>query len=391
MKRIILALDGIADEPMDALDGKTPLEVAKKPGLNALVRDGALGRLQIGDGRQRPSEAAEISCYLGSPFGTVPARGSLTTEAIELKAAGEEWLLSCRLVTVLEGKLLDARGGGIGERESAALFEALNRAFKDRNIRFYSGEPRCHLMSIRGDEHMARMGELELSDPDDSVGADQYGSWSRAAAGGRLKLILSEVSDILEGHEVNKVRVDLNENPANAIWVWGAGHPLARKAFAGTGKAVVLSSSDAWKGAAALTGMDWAPSLPSTAADPSELGELSARFFGWLDSHDWVYLHLTQMDRFALTGDYKKKIRWIEAVDQHLLSPLRERLAAGDRVAVTSGHVTSTARRERTSAEAPFVICGAGTAAAGATEFTEEASTRAGKPCSANDFFKKLN
>jgi 2,3-bisphosphoglycerate-independent phosphoglycerate mutase len=393
MKHIVLALDGIADEPIETLDGKTPLEIAKKPHLNALVEGGSFGRLRLGDGKTaRPSEELTAMTLLGFPSAERAVRGPLSASAIELKATADDWLLACRLVTVHDGKLIDPVAGKIGVRESAALFEALNRAFKDRDIRFYSGDLNSHVLSLRADEALAKLGDLDLADPDAANGSDQFGGWSKSGAGARLKAILAEAAEILETHEINKVRVDLNENPANALWVWGAGHPLKTAGFGGIGKAAVISSSDAWKGAARAAGLDWTAAFTAGAKiEPSDLSELASRFWGWVKTHDWVYLHLSELDRCSLAGDYKRKVRWIEAVDQHLIAPLREQLGAADRVVIVSGHAASSERRERTSAEAPCVIWGAGAAASGQTEFTEEASAKGGRTISGGDFFKKIN
>ncbi|MBP9733618.1 MAG: hypothetical protein KBD07_04510 [Candidatus Omnitrophica bacterium] len=390
MKRIILAVDGIADEPLEQLDNKTPLEVAKKPNINALAREGSVGRLRLGESKAFPSEALMSMSLLGYSGANNAARGPLSAAAIELKAASNDWLLACRLVTVLDGKLVDPWAGGIGDRESAALFESLNRAFKARDIRFYSGEPKCHVLSIRQDEAGDKFDELNLTDPIAAVGAEQYGAWSRSGAGARLKGLLAEAAEILETHEVNKVRVDLSENPANALWVWGAGHALVHNAFAGSGRAVVMSSSDAWKGAALAVGIDWHPAFTSSKAEPSDLAELAERFFGLLKTHDCLYLQLPGMDRSALIGDYKKKIRWIEALDQHIVGPLRDRVGPSGRLAIVSGHVTASARRERTSTEAPYLIWGAGEPSSNKAEFTEEAASDTGKAISASEFFKKI-
>lgn len=390
MKRIILAVDGIADEPLEQLDNKTPLEVAKKPNINALAREGSVGRLRMGEGRVFGSEALVAMSLLGYTNAGAAARGPLSAAAIELKSSGGDWLLACRLVTVLDGKLVDPWAGGIGDRESAALFESLNRAFKDRDIRFYSGEPKCHVLSIRRDETSDKFNEINLTDPIAAVGAEQYGSWSRSGAGARLKSLLAEAAEILETHEVNKVRVDLSENPANALWVWGAGHSLASNPFADGERAVVMSSSDAWKGAALAAGVDWHPAFNSQKAEPSDIAELAGRFFAFLKTHDTLYLQLPNMDRCALIGDYKKKIRWIEALDQHIVGPARDHIGSSGRLAIVSGFVTASARRERTSTEAPYLLWGAGETASNAAEFSEESASAAGKAVASAEFFKKI-
>ncbi len=324
MKHIVLALDGIADEPIEPLDGKTPLEIAKKPHLNALVEGGSFGRLRLGDGKSsRPSEELAAMTLLGYPSAERAARGPLSASAIELKASSDDWLLACRLVTVHDDKLVDPAAGKIGVRESAALFEALNRAFKDRDIRFYSGDLNCHVLSLRGDETFSKLGDLDLADPDTANGTSPFGAWSKSGAGTRLKAILTEAAEVLEAHEINKVRVDLNENPANALWVWGAGKPVSLDPFTlPAGGAAALSSSDVWKGVSRAAGLTLTSTFSHFEAEPSNLAGLTEQLKGWARQQELLFVHLDGADRASMAGDYKKKIRWIEAFDQHVVGPL---------------------------------------------------------------------
>lgn len=391
-KRILLVLDGIADEPIDLLDGKTPLEIAKIPNLKALAQTAEIGRLKVADPKIIPSEETTCLGLLGYG-GSAAARGPLSAAAMDLRITNGEWLLACRLVTVHDDKLVDSRAGEIGERESAAIFESLNRFFKDRDMRVYTGDGRRHVLAIKADEAYAKLGDLDLRGPDEMIGREIWGAWSKSAAGARLKAVLAEAAEMLETHEINKVRVDLNENPANALWVWGAGKALHLDPFAAPGKTVILSSSDVWKGAAKAAGIEWAAAEAAARPEPASLAEVSARLVTWTKTHDLVILHLDEADRAGMAGDFKKKIRWIEAFDQHLVAALRERVGThgGTRIAVVSGHVTSSARRERASSEAPFLVWDSGVEAAGAVQdFTEDASAKGSKPLNADDFLKKL-
>ena len=400
VKRVLLVLEGMADEPVEVLDRKTPLEVAKTPNLNALAQESFVGRLRLADSKLKPSH--EVSCLgvLGyEPGAGRSARGPLAAAAIGLKPGVDEWLLSCRLVTTLGNKLIDSNAGGIGGRESSALFESLNRAFKDRDIHFYPGEGSTHVLSIRAEEHYAKFGEVDLRAPDEMIGRELWGSWSKSGAGARLKAFLTEVAEILEAHEINKVRVDLNENPANALWVWGAGKTLHLEPFPSPVSTLILSSSDVWKGAARCAGIEWAEALKTAKPEPSDLAELASRLISRTKSHDLVILHLDEADRAGVEGEYKKKIRWIEAFDQYLVGALRERAAsagasADTRIAVVSGHVTATDRKERTSSEAPCLLWGgpgAQQAQASQPEFSEESAARGAKVVtSGSEFLKKI-
>ncbi len=393
-KRILLVLDGVADEPIELLDGKTPLEIAKTPSIKALAQTAEIGRLRLADSKIIPSEETTCLNLLGyEASGAAAARGPLSAAAMDLRITGGEWLLACRLVTVLDGKLVDSRAGEIGERESAAIFESLNRLLKDRDMRIYTGDGRRHVLAIKADEAFAKLGDLDLRGPDEMIGRDLWGAWSKSTAGARLKAVLAEAAELLEAHEINKVRVDLNENPANALWVWGAGKALHLEPFTAPGKTVILSSSDVWKGAAKAAGIEWAAAETAPRPEPADLAEVGVKLVNWTKSHDLVILHVDEADRAGMTGDFKKKIRWIEAFDQHLVATLRERVGTlgGTRIAIVSGHVTSSTRKERASSEAPYLIWDSGVEAAGAVQdFTEDASAKGSKPLSAGDFLKKL-
>lgn len=394
MKSVLFVFDGIADEPIESLDGKTPLEVAKTPHLNALAQTGCVGRLRLADSKIIPTEETSCIGLLGyEPTSERTARGPLNAASIELKTDGDQWLLACRLVTTADGKLVDAHAGGISDRETAALYEMLNRSFKDQGVRFFTADGRCYVLTLQAGAVNGKWGELDLREPVEMLGKELWGGWTKTPAGAQLKALLSDVADLLETHEINKVRVDLNENPANALWTWGAGKTLRLEPFAAAKKAAVLSSSDVWKGAAHAAGIPWAPALRGLQAETGDLPELATRLSDWMRSHDFVVLHLNEADRAALGGDFKRKIRWIEAFDQHLIGNLRERSAntPGIKISVVSGHVTSSGRRERTASEAPFLIWGSGVESAPQPEFTEEASARGGKTVVGGaDFLKNI-
>lgn len=395
MKTVLLVLDGIADEPIEALDGKTPLEIAKTPALKTLTASAETGRLRLADpAKAAPSEETTCLGLLGyTPAAANTARGPLSAAAMELKTGGDEWLMACRLVTAHDTKLVDARAGGIGERESTALFESLNRLLKDRDMRIYTDDGRRHVLAIRAKENFWKLAEQGLTAPDESVGKSVWGAWSRTEAGTRLKSALADAAELLETHEINKVRVDLNENPANSLWAWGAGKPLQLDPFPAARGAVILSSSDVWKGAARATGVEWAPAEMTSSLEASGLSELLVRAADRARTHELIIVHLDEADRSGIRGDFKKKIRWIEAFDQYLIGPLSDRLPKGARIAVVSGHVTSSVRRERSSSEAPYLLWTSGSpasAAGTAAVFSEEAASRGKLVANGADFLNKI-
>jgi 2,3-bisphosphoglycerate-independent phosphoglycerate mutase len=395
MKRIVLALAGIADEPLEVLDGKTPLEVAKAPNLRLMAQRGSIGRLRLPGDDGTASEAAACLGLLGYGANGASARGPLQASAINLTATPHQTLLACRLITVENEKLVDPHAGRIGERESAVLLESLNRAFREQSIRFYSGENRTHVMALQDTDKFKNseaLMDLNLQDPESMVGREVWAGWGRSAAAANLKDVLLQAAEILEAHEINKVRVDLNENPANHLWVWGPGTPIALDPFRlPPGGAAILSSSDVWKGVGRAARLTVASSMSHFQIEPSDLSGLTEQLKGWVRQQELLFVHLDGADRASRAGDYKKKIRWIEAFDQHVIGPLLASVGTDARIVIASGYVASTARRERISPEAPMLSWDAGVAASGGTEFSEEAANKGSEVLVGGAaFFKKL-
>ena len=141
MKTLIILGDGMADEPIDELGGKTPLQYADTPFMDTLARLGTTGRLKtVADGFHPGSEVANMA-VLGYDLPTVyEGRGVLEAASMGVDLKPDELAMRCNLVCI-EGDLLKNHSAGhIRTEEADLLIRSLNRALGSDRIRFYTGE-----------------------------------------------------------------------------------------------------------------------------------------------------------------------------------------------------------------------------------------------------------
>ena len=378
MKYIALVMSGMADEPLEALDGRTPLDVAQKPNLKELAISGRTGRVRLIPRKSNPSSEASALTLLGYDSGdALPQRGPLNALALGMAVKPDEVVFACQLVTVADGKVVDDAAGRIGARESAALLGGLNRIFKDRGIRFQVSTAGNHVMVVRSEELSKDLCAAELLPPNALVGKEWAKELPHGKAGDFLKEILLESSKALENHDVNKVRIDLQENPANQLWVWSAGRtaplPPWQERFGKS--ASIVSTANFMRGVASAAGLPFVAALVGSPAEFADLTQIVDQVADLLEGQDVIFVYLDYADEASYEGDYKKKIRWIEAFDQYVVGPLRTRCAQDCRFLVSSNHVTPVLRKAKVDTPAPIIIAGQGIEADESEDFSEEAAS----------------
>ncbi len=318
MKHVIVRCEDGAGVPRQV---ETLLEGAHLNTLHQLAQAGAAGLLAPSSNRGGAIDrVAAHQALLGlDPDEPDAAPGRWYAAGLGLPFGEHETAWCCDLITHRDGAILDPTAGRIPTKESAALVKALNARAGSTACRWIVGEGPCHLLvtahaALRADPQPIRSAELLVGRP-----------WRRALPKGPLGAAMAEllqtVADTLEAHEVNRVRVDLGENPANMAWLWGAGRSGSPRPFVErTGRSgALVSSTFLGRGLAAALGLTWAPGL--TAADEQAFRDLAERTWSLLEHHDVVYVHV-RVD----TADPVERLCAMERMDQALVRPLAERL-----------------------------------------------------------------
>ncbi|MFC1590774.1 cofactor-independent phosphoglycerate mutase [Candidatus Omnitrophota bacterium] len=381
MKYAILLADGMSDRPLKELDGKTPLEVARTPNMDNLVKAGAIGIADIiPKGMSSGSDVANLSILGYEPEKYYTGRGPLEAANIGVSLGKSDVAFRCNLISSDDDKLADYSAGHITEKEAGILIKCVNDKVGSDAVRFYHGKSYRNLMVItaRNQEQKKDLTCLACKPPHDIMGKKISQNLPRGKGAAAIVKLMKESRSLLEEHEINKVRLDLKENPANMIWLWGQGLdpklPTYKELFGLSG--AVISAVDLIKGIGKLIGLD-------VVEVPGATGYYDTNYKGkgeyavkCLDAKDFVFVHVEAPDEAGHNGDVRAKIEAIENFDKFIVGAVwKKRKDKKDvRIMVLPDHATPISVRTHTDDPVPFAICGPGIRAGGLKNFSEKSA-----------------
>lgn len=358
MKYAIVIPDGAADQPLDELDGKTPLDVASKPNIDALAAQGKVGTVRnVPEGLPCGSDVAILSVLGYDPRKWYTGRAPLEAAAQGLEVAADEWVFRCNFVTIIEGVMEDHSAGHISTKEATSLIEEMNALAGDLPVRFYPGVSYRHLMTYRGE---CKVG---TTPPHDILGEKADNHLPSGKGAEPLRDLISRSRGMLAEHDVNVVRRDLGENPATSIWLWGEGKMPRLDPFAEVYglNGAAITAVDLVRGLAKLIGWRVIEVEGATGYVDTNFAGKGEAAVAALDELDLVFVHVEAPDEAGHNANYSDKILAIERIDEHIVGPLMERLRGeGDdwRMLVLPDHPTPCAVRTHTHDPVPFAIAG---------------------------------
>lgn len=362
MKVVVLQADGLGDEAVADLGGKTPLEVARTPHLDAMASKGILGlarTIPLGmvpgcetgglavlgyDPEAHPAGCAAISAVgAGLTLGPADVAFRLSLVSTALSEAGTEIVR-------------DAQGGGLDALERRRLLAGLADALGGEGVEVHAGIGARHLLVWRG------VGALQLRTlpPDLVVGKPLAAGLPQGPDAGRVRDLMHRAAEVLATHPVCETRRQVGEPAPTTMWLWGCGPVPALRPLASRWpiRALLLSREDLARGLGQLAGLD-VRAVPSPSDDTDDLDGMLAAIDDALAEHDLVVAQLGACDDAGHRGDAMGKVASIEQLDERLVGPLLERLAArGDewRVLVVSDHATPCGARAHSAEPVPFLV-----------------------------------
>ena len=367
MKYIVLVGDGMGDRPLEELDGKTPLEAAKTPNMNFIAEKGRVGLTNMIPGRMAPaSDVANLSILGYNPRKYYTGRGPLEAMNIGVDMKSDEVAFRCNLVTISDGKMADYSAGHISTKEAKRLIDALNAKLKTKDLRFYAGISYRHLLVLRcnNKEELKGMVKLKCTPPHDIIGKkiERYlpkkGDYAEF-----IKRLMDESKGLIASHEVNRVRVDLKENPANMIWLWGQGVRPSMPKFSEIYKVEgsIISAVDLIKGIGKTIGLKVIDVPGATGYyDTNYLGKAQYALES-LKHRDFVFVHVEAPDEAGHNGDLKEKIASIEKFDKYVVGTVLKQFKSSKeefRILVLSDHATPLSLRTHSRDHVCFAMYG---------------------------------
>ena len=226
MKYAVVLYDGMADYPVPALGGKTPMELAKKPNFDALAQKGRVGLVKtVADGLKPGSDVANLSVLGYDPKVCYTGRSPLEAVSIGVKMADDDVALRCNIVTLSDEKnyedktMLDYSAGDISSAEAAEIIKTVQEHFGNDEFTFYSGVSYRHCLIWHGGT--TKLGKM--TPPHDISGRVIGEHLSAEPSAAKLIEMMKKSYDFLKDHPVNKKRIAEGKAPANSIWLWGEG------------------------------------------------------------------------------------------------------------------------------------------------------------------------
>ncbi len=386
-KFVVLIPDGMADYPLKALNSKTPLEVAKTPNLDKLAREGQIGTSKNVPARMTPgSDVATLSLLGYNPVKYYSGRGPLEAASHGIKLSDEELAFRCNLVTVDHEFLTDYSGGHIQDQEAQILIKMINKNLGSKDIRFYPGVSYRNLMIIKrrvfeedspNQERLLKdkifkkikkeknaIEKIKCYPPHDILNQPYKEFLPQGENAAIIRKITERSRELLENHDINRVRIDLGENPANMIWLWGQGQAPKLPSFweKYSLRGGVISAVDLIKGLAKFLGLK-VINVPGATGyyNTNYEGKAEAALNGLVKT-DFVLVHVEAPDEAGHNGDIVAKIKTIEDFDRRLLGKILAGLGKfrHSRIMVLPDHPTPIALRTHTRDAVPFVIWGDG-------------------------------
>lgn len=371
MKAIVILGDGMADNPMAALGGKTPLEVANKPHIDRIAREGRTGLFStIPTGMSLGSAVANLSVLGYDPRQVYQGRAVLEAASIGVDLSPTDVALRCNLISVADGKILSHSCGHLSNEEGAQLIRSLETELGGGRgacpVSFHVGLSYRHLLVLNGEWAGP---EVDLAPPHDHLGESWEALLPRAtaqtvqavAATERLRDLMEKSASILAVHPVNRQRAAQGLKTADMIWPWSPGRRPTMSTFHeryGV-KAAVISAVDLVMGLGIHAGMDLIRVPGATGLwDTNYEGKAQAALNA-LATHDLVYVHVEATDEASHAKDVDLKIKCIEMLDGRLVAPILaglEKLGLEVCISILPDHPTCTVTGRHTGDPVPVAI-----------------------------------
>lgn len=365
MKYAVILYDGMADYPVPALGGKTPMMVAKKPNFDRLAQKGEVGLVRtVAEGLKPGSDVANLSVMGYDPKKYYTGRSPLEAVSIGVKMADDDIALRCNIVTLSdeenydEKTMVDYSAGDISSEEAAEIIKTVQEHFGGGEFDFYAGVSYRHCLIHHG-------GTVELGNmtPPHDISGKVVGEYiSTAPTAEKLTKMMRESYELLKNHPVNLKRISEGKRPANSIWLWGEGKKPILPEFSDLYgiKGSVISAVDLLKGIGLSAGMN-VPDVKGATGyiDTNFEGKAQAAVDELNNGCDLVYVHFEAPDECGHRNEPENKVRSIELIDEKVLPVIiegLEKIGEDYKIMILPDHPTPIVTMTHASDPVPYMI-----------------------------------
>ncbi len=385
MKYLVLLCDGMADYSFEALGGKTPMELAKKPYMDKLAKTSTVGLAKtVADNLKPGSDVANLSVMGYDPAECYTGRSPLEAASIGINLTDTDVTLRCNLVTLSDDEnfedktMIDYSAGDISSAEAAEIIKTIDEAFSNEIYSFFAGVSYRHCLVVKnGTTNLGNM-----TPPHDISGRviGEYLSNHENAA--PLIDLMKRSGEVLKNHPVNIKRIAEGKRPASHIWLWGEGTKPQIQSFEekfGV-KAGIVSAVDLIKGIGKLAKCEVAEVKGATGYIDTDFDGKAKAAANLFERNDLVYVHVEAPDECGHRGEAENKVKAIELIDEKVLGSLIPVLDGyGEyRILIMPDHPTPLITMTHARDPVPFMIYDNKIAKNGVECFTEATAKSTG-------------
>jgi len=372
MKYGIVIIDGASGLPLPERSGKTCLELAHTPNLDALAREGFLGLARTVPMGMEPSSACACISVLGyDPKVYYRGRSAIEARSMGIPIGDGEVVFRCNLVAIRNGKMWSYSSGYISTEEAKQLIAALNESLGNDRVHFYPGVSYRHICKLKGQEDTL----LATCTPPHDIPNKPIAEFLPRGKGSKfLKDLMKRSEAVLKDHPVNIERRSRGDIPATMLWLfWGSGKVPDMPAFKQVYglSAAMTSGVDLLRGLARMLGMEVLDIAGVTDGLDNDYAAQAVGALKALENHDLVVIHIEAPDEAAHAGSIDDKIEAIRRVDSEVISRLRAWRSDDLRLLIMPDHPTPIKTQTHSPEPVPFLLWGAGFTPNGAKRFTE--------------------
>lgn len=378
MKYMVVILDGAAGWPLEELGGKTTLEAAATPHLDALARSGTVGMAQTVPEGTEPSSSAACMSILGyDPIADYVGRGAIEAASMGIELADDEVALRLNTVTIVDDVMTSYSAGHITTTESRAVVESLAASLNDDVFTVYPGVAYRHILVVKGHPELM---ECAFTPPHDISDRPIDGHLPSGPGSELLLDYMQRAKAILLNLALNQCRAAEGSLPVTDVWpFWPGVRPAGMEPFAAKwGRSAAMTSGvDLLNGLAILGGFKRLEIAGVTDGSDTDYASQAEGALAALADHDLVVVHIESPDEEGHAGSVQGKIAAIEAIDREVISRIRM-CAEEMRVLAMPDHPTPTALKTHVGEPVPFILWGSGIAHNGAAGYGESAAIATG-------------
>lgn len=398
MKYAIIVPDGCADEALESLGGKTPLEAASIPAMDAVAATGRVGRaVHVPSDLPPGSDVANLSLLGYDPKVYYSGRAPLEAAAQGIELGPHDGAVRCNLVTVEDQIMRDFTAGHITSPEAAELLRSLNEELAaDRaqsgatgslDVEYYPGVSYRNLLIVRaGREPVPFTIDTRTTPPHDLTDKPVLDDYPRGPGSDLLNDLMSRSTALFADHPVNRVRREKGQSPATSVWLWGQGGRPNLTPFEKLHgrRGAMITAVDLLRGLAQLIGWRRIEVPGATGYTDTDYAAKGRYAVAALKDSDIVFVHVEATDEASHEGDVAAKVKALEEIDRHIVGPVYEALKSGKdidtrdgfRILITPDHPTPIRTKTHAHGTVPLAVAGSGIEPDAARQYDDPTAAR---------------